>query len=160
MQNKFLEYRNEYKEFIYHGYDIEEDNNKIIITYNFEIPNLSKFNPITEINKNDIKFNSIDDDFLKYIVFNLGMVELISYWKCVCPKKVIVECGYLNNEQIQWYKKLYYNGLGEYRYINNIDVEMQDMLDIEICFKKQEIKQKVNTLNNKGYLIPVGGGKD
>lgn len=160
MQNKFLEYRNEYKEFIYHGYDIEEDNNKIIITYNFEIPNLSKFSPRTEINKKDIKFNSIDDDFLKYIVFNLGMVELISYWKCVCPKKVIVECGYLNNEQIQWYKKLYYNGLGEYRYINNIDVEMQDMLDIEICLKKQEIKQKVNTLNNKGYLIPVGGGKD
>lgn len=123
--------RKTYKEFIYNDYKIFEEENNIIIKYYFEIPNLTKFEPTIKIMKKDIKFNPINTDFIKNIVFNIGMVELISYWKSVCPPKVIINCGYLNEEQIKWFKKLYYYGLGEYRYINNIDVTMEDMLHIE-----------------------------
>ncbi len=108
---EFKELRNEYKEFIYRSYDISEDENKIKIEYCFEIPNLSIFRPTIEIEKRNMNFKSTKSDFVKNLVFNIGMVELISYWKCACPKKVIIECGTLNDDQIAWFKKLYYYGL-------------------------------------------------
>ena len=103
--------RNDYKEFIYRSYNIKEDENKIKIEYCFEIPNLSIFRPTIEIEKRNINFKRTDNNFVKNLVFNIGMIELISYWKCACPKKVIIECGTLNKEQIDWFKKLYYFGL-------------------------------------------------
>jgi len=103
--------RERYKEFIYKDYEIKDNNDYINIKYYFEIPNLTKFEPEIKILKKDIKFrNDIDSEFVKNIVFNMGMIELVSYWKCCCSPKVIVECGYLNNEQIKWFKKLYYLG--------------------------------------------------
>ncbi len=158
----FKNLRNEYKEFIYKSYNILEDENKIKIEYFFEIPNLSIFRPIIEIEKSDINFKSTNSDFVKNLVFNIGMIELISYWKCACPKKIIIECGDLNDEQIAWFKKLYYYGLGEYRYINNIDISMEEMLEIEIN-TKEEYKLDCKDFDNStlnGTLIPIGGGKD
>lgn len=160
--SKFEDLRNEYKEFIYKNYNISEDENKIKIEYFFEIPNLSIFKPTIEIEKRDINYKSTNSDFVKNIVFNIGMIELISYWKCACPKKVIIECGELNNEQINWFKKLYYYGLGEYRYINNIQVSMEDMLEIEVKVK-DEYNLNCKDFDNstlRGTLIPIGGGKD
>lgn len=155
--------RNEYKEFIYREYKIFEEENYIKIEYKFEIPNLKVFTPTIEIEKRNIEFESIDNDIIKNIVFNIGMVEALSYWKCACPKKMIVECGRLNNEQIQWFKKLYYYGLGEYRYINNIDVSKEEMIQIE-CECKKEYEIDINRIDAnkklKGTLIPIGGGKD
>lgn len=158
----FEDLRNEYKEFIYKSYNILEDENKIKIEYLFEIPNLSIFKPTIEIEKRNIKFKRTNSDFVKKLVFNIGMIELISYWKSACPKKVIVECGELNNQQIDWFKKLYYYGLGEYRYINNIEISIEDMLEIEVK-TKEEYKLNCKDFDNSvlnGTLIPIGGGKD
>ena len=157
----FENLRNEYKEFIYKSYKIEENADVIKIDYLFEIPNLSIFNPTIEIEKRNINFKSINSDFIKNIVFNIGMIELISYWKCACPKKVIIECGELDNNQIEWFKKLYYYGLGEYRYINNIQVSMDDMLEIEVRIKEEyKLNCEKDDTELFGTIIPIGGGKD
>jgi len=58
------------------------------------------------------------------------MVEAISYWKSVCAQKLIVECGSLDSEQIEFFKKLFYLGLGEFRYINNIVIEQNNFIEI------------------------------
>lgn len=156
---KFNGFREKYKEFIYKSYSIEELDNKIIIKYCFEIPNLSMFEPKIEILKKNIKFENIHTDMVKNLVFNLGMIELISYWKCACPENIIIKCGILNEEQIKWFKKLYYLGLGEFRYINNIQISQDEMFKI-----KCESSEKLNIVknNNKlsGTIIPIGGGKD
>ena len=157
----FNDLRNKYKEFIYKSYNIAEDDKTIRIRYKFEIPNLAVFEPKIEIEKRNINFKNTDNDFVKNIVFNIGMIELISYWKCVCPKKVIIECGSLNQDQIEWFEKLYYLGLGEYRYINNINISLEEMLDIEcMCKDEYKLEPKCNEENLKGALIPIGGGKD
>lgn len=158
----FEELRNKYNEFIYKDYKVLEDKDKIKLEYFFEIPNLTSFNPCIEIEKRNINFKEVDTDFVKNLVFNIGMIELISYWKCACPKKVVIECGSLCQEQIDWFKKLYYYGLGEYRYINNINITEQEMLDIKVNTKKEYVlnykEPEFNNLN--GTLIPIGGGKD
>lgn len=158
MEDKFVKFRSMYKEFIYHSYEIKENSDSIEITYEFEIPNLSKFQPKITIQKKNIKFESVNNDYIKYIAFNLGMVELISYWKCVCPKTVIIKCGYLDDYQINWFKKLYYYGLGEYRYINNIKITQDELMEIEVAAKKTDIQ--IPHIKSSGTIIPVGGGKD
>lgn len=155
--NKFENLRNKYKEFIYEKYEIIENNNEYEIIFHFNIPNLTTFEPKLIIEKENITNKNINKDFLEYLVFNIGLVELISYVKCTCSPNIIIKCGYLNNEQINWFKKLYYNGLGEFLYRNNINISEQELFNIETTQEKKEFNIEYNGIGN---LIPVGGGKD
>lgn len=155
--NNFENLRNKYKEFIYEKYEIIENNNEYEIIFHFNIPNLTTFEPKIIIKKENITNKNINKDFLEYLVFNIGLVELISYVKCTCSPNIIIKCGYLSKEQINWFKKLYYNGLGEFLYRNNINISEQDLFNIETTQEKKEFNIEYNGIGN---LIPVGGGKD
>ena len=152
---EFNELREKYSEFIFDKYEIIDNDNIITIKYYFEIPGLTTFTPSYEIEKKLLKKDI--DDFSKYLIFHIGLVELISYWKCVCPKKVIIKAGYINEEQINFFKKLYYYGLGEFFYVNNIDISIDDFMDIEVLGIKKVYSVDYSGIGN---LIPVGGGKD
>jgi len=106
----FEKYRKEYKDFCFNSYSINEDKEEIYIEYEFEIPNLVKFNPNLRILKKEMNFKDIKTKYVQNMVFNMGLVELISYWKCTCAPNVVIKCGYLNDEQIRWWKKLYFYG--------------------------------------------------
>lgn len=155
--NKFLEYRKQYPDIIYHSYDITYNKDIIDITFNFEIPGLINFTPKLQIPKKDFHIE-IDDSFFRNLVFHIGMVELISYFKCTCSPNVIIKAGYLNQEQIQWFENLYYHGLGEFLYVNQIQVEENELLTITCTKDKEEIV--VPNYQGIGSLIPIGGGKD
>ena len=151
---KFEELREQYETFIYKGYNIEKTEQSYNITYNFNIENLETFNP-----KWSFPYSKeIDPKILDILVFHLGMVELISYWKSVCPKEIKINCGYLSNAQINFYNKLYFHGLGEFLYLNNIDITEEELLTINPSNIKEEILIDNNTYDN--ILIPIGGGKD
>ena len=60
------------------------------------------------------------------------MVELVSYWKIACPPKVVVQAGIINDAQISWWKKLYYQGLGEFFYTNGIEADHVTFMDL-VC---------------------------
>ena len=154
----FEKLRKEYKKFTYEKYDINETFGEIIITYYFNIDGKEKFNPTLKFSKSIIKNNNIDKDFFNYLVFHIGLIELISYWKCICPKEVEVSAGYIDHEQIEWFKKLYYYGLGEFFYTNKIDVSYDDFMHIS-CTSKEKYTPNIN-YHGTGNLIPVGGGKD
>lgn len=148
----------EYPEFIYKDYKISDDNEKIYFRFEFEIPNLAIFNPEIQILKKNFNWNGLNTNILKNLVFNLGMVEAISYFKSTCSKKFIIKCGYLNEEQKKWFRKLFYLGLGEFRYVNNINIKEEDFVEF-ICegnsLELEEIKESLN-----GVIVPIGGGKD
>ena len=150
--------RKEYPEFIYKNYKINELENKIVLEFNFEIKGLQEFNPRIEIEKKEFGFKNLNTNIARNIVFNIGMVEAISYFKATCSPNFIVECGFLNEEQINWYEKLIYLGLGELRYVNNIQIPKEEF--VKIISKGEEIKLEECKNNFEGILIPVGGGKD
>lgn len=163
MNKKYDELREKYDTFIYNAYNIDVKNNLLTITFDFEIKGLEKFNPKLIINLDNIKnidtHIDIEDSIIKNLAFNMGMVEVISYLKSTCSKNLIVNCGYLNPEQINWFKKLYINGLGEFFYNNNIETNADDFINITTNENlKCDICQSKKVLN--GQLIPVGGGKD
>ena len=53
-----------------------------------------------------MKLKSIDSFQAKNMAFNIGLIELISYWKSTCSPNVIIKAGYINEEQINWFKNL------------------------------------------------------
>ena len=152
---KFDELRTKYDELIYEKYDIEETSDFINITYYFNVPSLVTFKPTLRIPKISLKREL--DDFGKYLVFHIGLVELISYWKCCCPKHVIIKAGYIDKDQIEWFRKLYYYGLGEFFYVNHINVSYDSFMDVTCQAEKKNYNVSYKGFGN---LIPVGGGKD
>lgn len=154
----FNNLRDKYSKFIYNDYKIIQDDEKIIIEYDFEIENLNKFTPRIEILKKNFEFKNIDSSKIKNIVFNLGMVEAISYFKATCSKQFLIKCGKLDEYQEAWFRKLFYLGLGEFRYINNIKISEEEF--IEFVSEGNAIEVEHEDVDLKGTIIPVGGGKD
>ena len=165
---RYLKFRKEYPRFFYRGYSTEETLNELKITYTFEIEGLSEFTPTWTFPKNgntQVKWN--EDPLMKKMIFSLGMVELVSYWKITCSPQVVIEAGALNKDQILWWKDLYFNGLGEFFYVNKItEADQEGFMEI-VCELGEENKQKNDygkkqdtTGSEKGVLVPVGGGKD
>jgi hypothetical protein len=158
----FNDLRNKYSSFEYKNFKVERGGGECRITFDFEIPGLERFTPewVFPIAVNE---ECIDDSFLNKLAFNLGMVETISYYKSACPKKLLVKCGKLSTEQIKWWRKLYYNGLGEFMYRNGIAVSEEELLSIE-CDEKQTKADCTFTVHDErkydGCLVSVGGGKD
>ena len=165
---RYLKFRKEYPRFFYRGYSTEETLNELKITYTFEIEGLSEFTPTWIFPKNgntQVKWN--EDPLMKKMIFSLGMVELVSYWKITCSPQVVIEAGALNKDQILWWKDLYFNGLGEFFYVNKItEADQEGFMEI-VCELGEENKQKNDygkkqdtKGSEKGVLVPVGGGKD
>ena len=154
----FEELRNSYPNFLYNSYKIFEKEDKVCIEYNFEIENLAIFKPQIEILKKEFKFKNLNSKIVENIVFNLGMIEAISYFKAVCSPHFFIKCGKIDEYQEKWFKKLYYLGLGEFRFVNNINISENDFMNF--ISEGNEIKKEKDTAEYNGIIIPVGGGKD
>lgn len=157
---EFDKFRSEYKEFYYNSFSLTEDGDTIFLEYDFEIPGLTSFNPKIKILKKNMNFKSIDTVYAKNMAFNIGMIELISYWKCCCSPKIIVKCGFLDNNQINFWKKIYFYGLGELFFTNNIKTDIGSFVNIECLKNDNEFNYKVIEDESDGYIVPIGGGKD
>lgn len=157
---QFKEYRKKYIEFYYNSYKITEDEKAIYLEYEFEIPELTKFNPKLKIMKKELQFKKLESKHVKNMVFNIGMVELISCWKVTCSPKVIIKCGYINEEQKEWWKKTYFYGLGELFYTNKIETNIEEFMDIECTVKENVLEYQNIEEEFNGYIVPIGGGKD
>lgn len=159
--SKFIEFREKYKEFIYEDYSLQEDNDYIYLSFKFTIPDLKSFSPNIKIKKkNYIKVSIQNNMTAEKLAFHIGLVELISYWKCTCSPNVIIKCGSLNENQIEWFKKLYFYGLGELFYQNNIKTNIEEFMTITSTGSEIETNEKIEEEQYQGYIVPIGGGKD
>ena len=160
LNNKYAQLRKNYPVFRYKSYSLTQDDNNIYIAYDFEIDSLTSFRPEIRIDKSNLDIiNSFDSAIAKKIIFSLGMVEAVSYLKSTCSPKMIAECGYLDENDCNWWKKLYFGGLGEFFYRNGIDADFNDFLTIECTGK--DIDTSVEKMNLSDFcVVPVGGGKD
>ncbi len=180
MPHTFDELRSEYPEFLYTGYETSYTDAGLEVIYRYEIPGLSDFHTRWVFPATRKEYTPV----LKALVFSLGMAEAISYYKITCPRNVKVLCGSLDGEQISWWEKLFYKGLGEFQYVNGIDVPQEELLKISWINEGSAGKipedvgenapedveggvsygGSVHTLHDPesydGILVPIGGGKD
>ena len=156
--SKFERFRSEAPVFLYRSYNINETVDSVEVSFSFSIPELMDFSPSWVFSKPaDVSVKG--DLTFERMAFSLGMAEAISYWKAVCSPEMRVECGELSTEQISWWKKLYYLGLGEFFYVNGISTDMDSFVNIvptgSFDSSLTENKRELN-----GCLVPIGGGKD
>ncbi len=157
--SKFHLLRKEYGTFEYKSYNIEISDESIDFDFHFAIDDKIHFHPSYSVPLREFyKLNALQYELLETLVFNIGMIELISYWKSTCSPNVVIRTGSLNKEQIKFWKKLYFNGLGEFFFLNGIKTNIDDFMEIvsEVSgtgvFRIQSDDKKV--------IVPVGGGKD
>lgn len=154
----YTDLHNRYPVFYYRDFALIESESEFRVQFDFEIEGLSHFNPdfIISKPKDGGTFGNLRT--VREAAFSLGMVELISYWKLTCAKRVVVECGSLDEDQIRWWKKLYFHGLGEFFYRNEIDADPNTFMDL--VSTGDPITGQIDQRVFHGNLIPVGGGKD
>lgn len=158
--SQFVQYRREYPEFHYRAYHLSADAAAINLSYDFEIPGLAEFHPTLRILKKSFPWKDLDAPIVQNLAFHIGLVELVSYWKCTCSPKVVIHPGKLDAHQVTWWKKLYYNGLGEMFYTNGIKSGMEDFMELEFPPEAPEFAYDAPTNAAEGYIVLVGGGKD
>lgn len=156
---KYINFLKEYDFFEYQSYEINVDGKKLIVEFNFNLSDKYFFKPKLSFEiPESFSISQINSGKLNNLVFNIGMIELISYWKSACPKRIIINAHKLNNDQINWWKNLYYNGLGEFFYLNSIIVNEADFVNIEST--GSIIEKDDFQLDFEKVIVPVGGGKD
>ncbi|WP_148218499.1 hypothetical protein [Sulfurimonas autotrophica] len=156
---KFQELRKKSNTFIYKSYEIIDNEEKVILKFHYQLDEegeITDFFHQLSLDKNE----KISTDFaMENIVFHIGMAEAISYYKIAVPKEFVIECGTLNEAQKLWFAKLYFNGLGEFIYLNSIDVKQDELVHFtSTCNDKTFDKISLKTQEN--IIIPIGGGKD
>ncbi|MDO4261730.1 MAG: hypothetical protein Q4C82_06600 [Eubacteriales bacterium] len=160
MQKTYESCRKDYPVFYYTDYEAAQTEDGLSVTYHFDVPGLSSFAPSWRFPlPASAPAGLTEDRTLRKLLFSLGMVELVSYWKIACPPEVLVQAGALDEEQLRWWKKLYYQGLGEFFYTNGIDADPDTFMTLtaEGTLPAGE-DRPASALS--GCLIPVGGGKD
>ena len=158
-QNKYNLLREEYEFFRFQRYDYTLENDVFTAKFYFSLDDKYFFTPSLEIPQRKFyDWSNVAKSQLDTILFNIGMIELISYWKLACPKKVYINPFNLSSDQILWWKKLYFNGLGEFFYLNGIKENVNDFMEI-IC-ESDATCEKIDLPLRETTLVPIGGGKD
>jgi hypothetical protein len=151
--------RRKYPKFVFNYFDFKLEKRELKICFDFKIEPDIQFSPrvlIEGITEKEIK--RVGERALKNLIFNLGMIEALSYWKATCSPKIEILAGNLNKEQIRWWKDLVFKGMGQFFFENKINFLERNFLKIESCGEKFERFE--GKLNENKILVPVGGGKD
>ncbi len=158
-QQRFDALRDEYQCFTFYQQEVRLEEGVLSMTFHFSLDEKYYFHPTLTIPARPFyHWETVPREQLESLAFQIGMVELVSYWKLACPKTIVVKPFSLKPCQRKWWRHLYYNGLGEFRYLNGIDCAEVDFLRIESGsehdFPSMHLPLEAKT------LVPVGGGKD
>ena len=142
-----------YPYFFYKGYSYIEKGGDLHISFDFEISKEISFSPKVVIKNVPKKYPDIEN-----LVFHLGLIEMVSYWKVAASPNIVIEAGYLSKKQIAWFKDLIAKGMGEYFFENKIIFTKKNFLSITSPSKHNLNTLKTSLANRT--LVPIGGGKD
>ncbi len=154
--SQFSDLRKEYPEFIYESYSYRFERGDLFVSYKFIQSADIVFRP-------EIVFRNcaLTDDRLNELeasIFNIGMIELVSYYKACCSPSIIIRAGILNRSQLNFWEKLIYRGLGEFLYKNHINTSEESLFTL-IVQSGRTVPPSYADIK-EGLIIPVGGGKD
>ncbi len=165
-QKKYNTYRLTFGEMVYESYSYSVDAEGLKLEFAFRLNDKIVFRPTAAIPRRPFLDFNQPKELIDTLVFNIGMIELVSYWKCVCPPVVRVLPHSLDDEQIRFWKKIYFNGLGEFFYTNGIHASLDEFMTIvsnpqsAVSGQATQALKPSSTQAITNYLVPIGGGKD
>lgn len=161
----FEELREKYPVFTYNGYSYTLKDNSLHIQFDYQIGEDIRFQPRMVLQPGRHAQFPTDLQELEGIIFNIGMIELISYWKCTCSPEIHIKPYKLSDDQQNWWYKLYWNGLGEFCYRNHLRCDEEAYRNFQ-NFTFEEDAAEYDTLyfpkalDSQRVIVPIGGGKD
>ncbi|MDY0344187.1 MAG: hypothetical protein RBR28_11485 [Lentimicrobium sp.] len=160
----FGKLRHAYPVFTYERFVILAEENQLKLRFFFSIGRDIQFSPQMSLQTGQsteelTQLLNTHSELLRNLVFHIGLIEMVSYWKCVCSPHIVIKAGCLLPEQTDWFKQLFFNGLGEFFYTNNICVDSATYVTIETTGQEKFTPQHYLT-TEENFIVPVGGGKD
>jgi len=149
--------RKTFPEFFYNRYAWSFKNKDLLVSFDFSAGK-NKFTAKVKIKNIPASAKKIKKEIIDNFVFNLGMIENFSYWKAFCSPKIIVKCGGMEKEQIDWWHNLLIKGMGQYFFENKINFKTKNF--VQIISEKNPIKPILFKASKDDFLLPIGGGKD
>jgi hypothetical protein len=156
--NRVATLRERYPRFIFDSFSISRIDSQVIADYFYSAPPDLHF-------KSTITFHHVpadqfvSSDLIENLLFHVGLVELFSYWKATCSPVIEIRPGRLSVDQLEWWKSLLLNGMGEYFYVNRIPFTASDFVTILAAPAGDAPSAYCGDLP-RGLLIPLGGGRD
>lgn len=146
-----------HKRFYYRNYSVSKQRDVLIFKYDFAIEPDIYFSPEMEIRGIDhIRLHKAEMGVLNNLAFHLGLIEIPSYWKATCSPTISIQTGVLDKFQTSWWQDLFFKGLGEFFYKNNIAPFAPEF----VCSENEKKHEFYKDELGDGFLVPIGGGKD
>lgn len=188
-QDLYARLRAEYPLFVYEGYEAlplaASSVDSVHVRYRFVVYDAGGkeafvFRPEWRIPARSFyAAEAVPADLWRNLLFQLGMAELVSYWKATASPVVEIHCPAgvrMDEEAVAFWKKLYFNGLGEYFYLNGLhEVTQAGFMTIRVraaadnpsfgaedpaASAAQAVSTAVEMPLSPRVIVPIGGGKD
>jgi hypothetical protein len=143
--------------FIFKGFSYDEATGKLALNYAHDAA--ESFTETITFHDAPKIVSDAQRDCLNRAFRQLHLAAGVSYYKACLPEKIIYEAGApLIQDEAAFFESFYVNGLGEFAYLNGLDLRGK------ICFPfipsgKREEEPPPYQLPRK-TLVPIGGGKD
>jgi len=156
--NTVSQLREKHSTFTYVSYEhLRSEQSEEVFKFTYTIsPDITLQTEIVLPQKSSAEICTVKEERL---IFLLGMVEMISYWKLTCSAEIRIECGNLSEEEKGWWEKLIRNGLGEFFFLNNISPQIPFSITTKGVENRDDAPFKESPKQMKP-LILIGGGKD
>jgi UDP-N-acetyl-alpha-D-muramoyl-L-alanyl-L-glutamate epimerase len=155
--------RSQHPTFTYLKFKTHLDQEQLVLEYTYLLePDIEFKHQVLIPGVSQDAYNTLEKQGLAASAFNIGLVEMLSYWKAACPSQVVIKAGYLSDAQQAWWLRLWLQGLGEFWYVNQLDPQTtlpELTIDPAAPTFPPATTFSPNSETTK-YLIPVGGGKD
>ncbi len=145
--------------FRYEKYEFMPQGEDLLIRFTFHLPPDITFTPQITIRQAGNLAAKLDPQLLNNLIFHLGLIESLSYWKAACSPQIDIQAGALTAEQTDWWHNLILKGMSEFFYQNHIDFTAPDFLHLISCTQGHFTPQQIS-LDNSKFLTLVSGGKD
>ena len=156
----FQEIQQKYPVFEYVSFSMDRQRDRFSVKFLFRCAPDIEFAPEVVFETPPSALDEINEKTLNNLVFHLGLVEMLSYWKATVSPTILIHAGYLDEEQLQWWHKLLLNGMGEFFYVNQVDFTDPEFVALKIAYEGSHSAPTLHQAKNQHILTPIGGGRD
>src|SRR6185369_13467545 len=109
-----------------------------------------------EIYRFDFDYADYDEAALDRAFQALFFMAGVSYYKMYVPPEIVVKKGELDRDMAAFFSKTYQRGLGEFWFLNQLDVRTPVLFPTTTTLVPALSSEKTG----QGLLVAMGGGKD
>lgn len=140
-----------YRQFVFEDYVFDKSAKLLTLKYSLD----SKLD-FAETYRFPFNFADYNEAMLDRACQALFFMAGVSYFKTYVPPEITFKKGELDNKSAAFFSKTYERGLGEFWYVNNLDVRTPVIFPVTT----ETLPDVADPAQNEGLLVAIGGGKD